>query len=127
MLDKTKERLADYIADEVRASLIRIGIKRFSKLYKSVTVVMTDEGFSIYMNEYFENVEKGRKRHSKRVPISAIQDWVKRYLIPLDARTVVERIYQNGIKPRPFSEKALSNINRDMDKILNEWLADAIV
>lgn len=122
MLDKTKERIGEFIVEKIRGALYKIGIKKFSKLYKSVQVKETSSGFNILINEYYENVEKGRKKYAKRVPIKAIEDWVKRYLVLLPPKTVVERIYRNGIKPRPFSKKAMEDIDRELDAILSNWI-----
>lgn len=126
----TKERLSikrvlNSILKDIKLSfqqiMIEKGVPSNSKLVKSVEVKNVRNEIIVYCNEYFEYLNNGRKKFSRKIPISVLLFWIKRYKIrPRTGVTVNQlayifqnSIYKEGIKGRNFlklAEKSMENI-----------------
>ena len=92
----------------------------------SSTVEVTQGGFTLHLPEHAQYVDSGRRPGTKKVPISALIKWIKRYRIVgrdpksgkyrkaapgsvnATAFAIQQAIFKKGIKARPFLEKTLA-------------------
>lgn len=82
-------------------------------------VIINGSDIDIEMPSYYIFVEKGRKPNSKRPPVRAIYNWIKKEKIQIPeglsaksfAYAVSNSIAKNGIKPRPFIEDLKDEIS----------------
>ena len=112
--DITKAILKDLMIvwRQLMASDYAINVKsnttlEFSNLDNTAKIEATDFHFNLFYNNYLEYIESGRKPKTRKVPIKAIIDWMKRKHISDDNRVayaIRESIYQLGIPPRPLLE-----------------------
>ncbi len=136
------------LSDELKKSLIqelrRTKAIASGDLIKSlkIEVAKTPTGaiISLAGNDYITYVDKGRKP-GKYAPISALKEWIKAKGIAVDAAKVSSlafainnKIKKKGIQARPVLERSFSqnlplynkiiddNLNKDLDKYLNEKL-----
>ena len=76
-IDKILEDLANEINVGVQSIMATKGLTG-SKLQKSVSTKVTANSFELFMNDYAVFVDSGRKKFTKKVPISALLEFMKR-------------------------------------------------
>lgn len=95
------------------ATIVQSGVKPQSKLAKSIGYVQTKDGVNMTANYYYPFVSAGRKSGIKKVPISALIEYIKEYNIsPKNGQTInqlafamQQHIYKAGIKAKNFDDK----------------------
>lgn len=134
----TKERLSikrvlnsilEDIEITVQQIMIEKGVPSHSNLVKSVEVKNQRNTIVVYCNEYYEWLSKGRKKFTRKIPISALLYWIKHYKIrPRKGITVNQlayifqnSIYKEGIKGRNFIKATEGAITRVMTKELEKF------
>lgn len=101
----------------------KVGINTLkdSRLHDEAYVESKDNIFTLYYNDYLQYIETGRKPYTKKVPIVALFEWMKRKHISNDVRVayaIQQSIYVNGITARPLLEP----FEGELDRIIDEWL-----
>lgn len=103
-----------------------------SDLIKSVEVKYNTQKdmYEIIANNYMGYVSEGRKRNVKKVPITDLIKWIKKYNINTRGRSanstafaIQNAIYKNGIKGKKFIDPII-DVTTDM---INEKTIDEIV
>ena len=72
---------------------------------------------NLMLNHYVKYIESGRRRGAAMPPVEPIIRWMRKHHIPTDNSTVFlirRAISRDGIKPRPFMEKAMEAIDEAM-------------
>lgn len=97
-----------------------------SNIYRNVRVDGNDDFiFNLYLNDYLEYIESGRRPNSKFPPVEPIVRWARSRGIPTDNSTIFlirRAIARDGIKPRPF----VSQIFDDIDDIWENGWSDEL-
>lgn len=96
-------------------SLSNLDIRKPIAITGKVRYEVQQNQVLIYMPFYYRFIESGRKPFVKRVPISALLDWIQRKSVPVPpgwtqtnlAFAIQTGIYQNGIKAKPFVAEAV--------------------
>lgn len=92
-----------------------------SDIYKSLQVKATNDGdlvFDIMMNDYLTFIESGRRKGAKFPPVEPIVKWARKRGIPTDNSTIFlirRAISRDGIRPRPFMQFVLEEIDTSWD------------
>ena len=119
--------------------MTRDGVKQKSNLTKSVGFEVTDTGVQLMANSYWYYVSQGRRAGVKKVPISALIDYIKRYgITPRGGQTLNQlafaiqtSIYKQGINPKSYAQKIIDATSDLTEQIvadqLSEDIADLIV
>jgi hypothetical protein len=95
------------------ATIVQSGVKPQSKLAKSIGYVQTKDGVNMVSNYYYPFVSAGRRSGIKKVPISALIEYIKEYNIPTKngqtinqlAFAIQTHIFKAGIKAKNFDDK----------------------
>lgn len=107
-----------------------------SNLLKSIETEISDTGFDILANFYWQFIEGGRKAGTMP-PFTSLVLWAQRYGIKPRAGqsnnqmlfAIATKIKREGIKARPFLDNAFNDavtfINPFSDKALDELLRSA--
>ena len=104
-----------------------------SNIYKTLSVKATNDGdliFDIILNDYLVFIESGRRKGAKMPPVEPIVRWARSKGIPTDNSTIYlirRAISRDGIKPRPFMEHVLEEIDREWDEQLADELFNKII
>lgn len=97
------QELINLILNLVKSSWIGTGIDKNSDLIKSVQLQYSNsDGIIIYANSYAENIQKGRKKFSKKIPINFLIEFIKKNNrsaknVNNIAYAIQNSIYKNGI------------------------------
>ena len=118
------------------------------KLYKTIDYSITAQNESylvtINLENYWLNIEKGRRPGAKRPPVSAIENWIKvRKIIPRPvtlksgrqrvptvqqlAYVIARSIAKHGIKPRPFMSESIDQTLEDFKSKLTAAVREDVL
>lgn len=111
--------LCQLVLDSPIATNIKSGTTlKDSQLADSLRVISKDVGiFSIFVNQYIDFIESGRRKGAKMPPVEPIIEWCKRRNIPTDNNTVWlirKAISRDGIKPRKIMDEIFAQIEQAM-------------
>lgn len=119
--------------------MTRTGIEKSSKLSKSVGFETTDKGIRLVANNYWYYASYGRRPRVRKVPISALIDYIKDYGIqPRGGQSINQlafaiqnSIYKQGINPKRYADKiidATADLTEEtLADEISEEMADEIV
>ena len=112
------EAIAETYVENVKTEMIAVGLQD-SDIIEEVTYKINGYTIELIIPEYYKYIESGRKPFAKRVPPSALLKWMIRKGIFKGQENkavwaVRENIFKNGIRPRPFLEKALDNAENEI-------------
>ena len=96
---------------------------RRSNLIKTLKVVVGSSDIQVIAQDYIENLDRGRKPLTKKIPISALLSWLQELGLPRSnsmAFRIQNSIYKKGIRGRNFIEKAFTSLEKEVGKILDE-------
>ena len=118
------------------------------QLYKTINFEIT-KGSSNYivtinLEEYWINIDRGRRPGAKMPPISAIENWIKvRKIIPRPivlksgkqrvptvqqlAYVIARSISINGIAPRPFMRESIEDTMKDFKSKLSAAVREDVL
>ena len=115
------------------------GLKTSSDLTKSVRFIETNTGLALEANYYFQYRSDGRRPRTKKVPIRALIDYIKRYgLVPRPGQTINSlafaiqtAIYKRGIQGLNYFDRiveATSDVTEEVvaDELIED-IADEVV
>lgn len=133
-LNKITAMLKDLIPQLNRLTIqymTRDGIERSSKLTKSVGFKVTETGIELVANSYWYYASAGRRPRTRKVPITALIDYIKSYGIsPRAGQTITQlafamqtAIYKQGINPKRYADKVIDATS----DLTAETLADEII
>ena len=99
-----------------------------SKMERSVKWSFERDAFQLWALDYFDYVDKGRRKGARRIPVEALVKWMKQYGIqPFRGQTynqaafhISNAIFKVGLKGRNYKNKILD----DSAEIIAEMLAD---
>lgn len=112
---------------------------------KTSQVTMTTDGGKITLPEYATQLDAGRKKRAKYVPLADLIAWIKRYRIlarvkrtgkfkkvsqdsvNAAARAIQKAIFKNGIKAKPFIQATLDYQDELIAKVIDEVMIPEIV
>jgi hypothetical protein len=108
--------LVNELHDSTVAIITNSGVKKDSNLSKSIKYVPAKEGVNMEANYYYPFVSGGRKSGVRKVPISDLIDYIKRYgLRPRVGQTTNQlafalqtHIFKAGIKAKNFEDKVVT-------------------
>ena len=133
------QALRQELIETTRAVLISKGVESNSDLVKSVDYKDEGDGaFTLLVNDYYEFVSKGRKPRARKVPISALIDFIKQNRIRPNrgqsinqlAYAIQTSIFKSGIKPKKFvddvDETAFDVYEERIMDILEVGVVDAM-
>lgn len=128
----------DELVKEIRAIVTitwaQAGLDRNSNLVKSINPVVKGTGIEVYAYDYAKFVDSGRKKFTKKVPISALILWIKRKKITPRgglslnnlAYAIQNSIYLNGIEGKNIIEKGEKAIDGTIKPIISKLVLDKI-
>lgn len=140
--DDLKLILTDLIPDLNKVTidyLLRSGMKSSSNLVKQSGFVETESGLALMSAYYFAYRSAGRRPGVRKVPITALLDYIKRYgIVPKGNQTLTSlafaiqtSIYKRGIMGLNYFERIVESTSDVTEEtIANEFsedLADEIV
>lgn len=131
-IERLLKAIANAVIESIQNELITYGLKD-SNIIKNTTYKITEYTIDIEIPFYYVFIESGRKPLTKKVPIDILLKWMKRKNISTENNRVwaiQQSIYKNGIKARPFIDKAIANseqqievlLRLDFDELINERL-----
>lgn len=134
--DQLTRRALTAIAVGLKAALKqRMAAVRLSgsNLERTMDVKVTNDRLELFLADYWRYLEDGRRPLSRKVPIDALLKWVKRAGLTLTpgqsnislAYAVQQSIYKRGLKPRPFFQKAVDDVESLIDSSITALLSDA--
>jgi len=121
------------LTQAIRNILKSQGVDGDSDLIKSVGVTYNQDLFQILANDYYWYVSTGRKPHTKKVPISALIQWIKDKNISYTgsinsaAFAIQESIYKSGIRGLLFKDAVVDFSVKALSSITPETLAEMVV
>ena len=132
-----KELLVDLLKDLTKVTLIAMeqqGVDKNSKLSKSVNYAVINDSIQLEVAYYYHYVSSGRKRGIKKVPITALIQYIKdKGISPRSGQTINQlafaiqnSIYRQGINPKNFEDKVSDNALDVASEGLAEGLAESI-
>ena len=119
--------------------LLRSGLKSGSNLVKETEFVETNTGLALMSAYYFQYRSDGRRIGVRKVPITALLDYIKRYGIrPRGGQTLTSlafaiqtAIYKRGIQGLNYFDRIIEATSDITEKVIadevSEVLADEIV
>jgi len=140
-LIKGANGIAFFLETETRKTLISKGKKASGELIKTIEVVVKELVSSIIIEEshvfYGDFVDKGRKKGVKRVPVDALEAWIKArgFSSGVDnirgtAFAIQTNIFKFGIKPTNWIDETVSRTDTKVvqmvDRVASEQLEIAI-
>lgn len=110
------------------------GVKKTSKLTKSVGFEVTNTGIGLKANNYWFYVSDGRRARTKKVPITALIDYIKSYGIsPRQGQTIGQlafaiqtSIYKQGISPKNYADKIMDATGELTQEVMTEEVSTLI-
>lgn len=109
----------------IRNAWVGAGIDPKSDLIKSIKLQYSNaDGIIIYSNAYAENIQKGRKKFSKKIPISFLIEYVKKQNksskdVNKIAYAIQNSIYKNGIVGKNIIVGLDNPINNVVEPVIN--------
>jgi hypothetical protein len=109
-----------------------------SALVESVEFKETSNGFVMWANDYYDYVDRGRKPMTKKVPISALIQFIKKRSIKGRGRSgrfitnnqlafaIQTSIFKRGIKGKLFDQAVSETIDEVSDIIFDQKALDAM-
>ncbi len=111
--------IGTYVRDTYKEKLKAGGIYATGKLYNSVgyKIEITETGVRLEFvaQDYYINIENGRKAGAKMPSIDVIRRWMISRGIPDKpgaAYLIARSIGKKGIKPKPYLRETLANIEK---------------
>jgi len=135
-IKNTLESLSKTIISIITTSWTSTGIDKNSDLIKSLKVEYNNlSGLLIYSNSYAENIQKGRKKHSKKIPISFLIEFIKKQGITPKggkninslAYAIQNEIYKNGIKGKNIIKAIEKPAQKTLTPIIEEKILKQII
>lgn len=149
-LDGELSELAKLIKEFIITEAEKGGRHKFRRdgkdsFVNSVQVDFTTDGVEIELAEQAYYVEQGRRPFAKKVPVSALIKWLKRYrVLGRDKKTgkykkastnsinstawaIQQSIYKNGIKARPFIQASLDYAEELISEVIDEVMIPEII
>jgi hypothetical protein len=108
------------------------GLRDDSRLIRSFETKTNYRAVQFLANEYLENVDKGRRPFSRKIPINVLIDWIRRYGISSSMSTnqlafvIQTSIYKKGIAPKNIKVTLTSSMLDILEKRMTDELEDAI-
>lgn len=110
------------------------GVDNDSRVIKSINPVVKGTGIEVYAADYARFIDSGRKKFTKKIPISALILWIKRKKISPRgglsinnlAYAIQNSIYQNGIKGKNIIEKGEKAIDGTIKPIIQKLVFEKI-
>lgn len=104
-----------------------------SDLIKKIDIKKSSNQITFSAPTYITNVDEGRKRGGKKVPIKELLKFIKENNIQPKkgginslAFAIQNSIYKEGIAPRNFLKQSLIDLKREIDKITDIVLNDEL-
>lgn len=130
-LERLLIQIGEKARDAYKNKLRQSNTYASGKLYNSIDykIETTNTSVKLYLvaENYWINIEEGRKAGSKMPPISMIRKWMISRGIPDNKGTayiISKRISQRGIRPKPFVREIKDGLNIYMSQIETAIRAD---
>lgn len=123
----------DSLCHELRKAVqliyIQRGLKKNSDLVKSVEVKRSPHNeIIVFANFYFEFVDRGRKRFTRKIPLSALIKFIKKNRIKLRKGQSINQlavIFQNSIYRKGIKgKKIIKPVEKITEEIMIERLSE---
>ena len=85
-LDKLYDKYGNSIVKRMIQKMNQLNLNASGKAAKSLKYERMPDGLAIYGQEYFEQIDKGRRPKNKRPPLQPIFRWVQRRMAGEDAK-----------------------------------------
>ncbi len=130
------DSISKELVKAVQTIYVSAGIKRNSDLVKSVEVRNNRNSLEVYVNDYVDYIESGRRKFAKKVPISALLTFIRKAKISPKyglsknelAYAIQNSIFQKGIKgKRGLNKKVEKVTEQTMIKALREHFTVRVV
>lgn len=130
-IERGLQEIANFLEEDIRNILIEDGHEATGELVKSIkNTVSTGGGFigiEGTMLIYGGAIIKGRQPGTKRVPVDALVDWINAKKFSKGAKEtrglafrIQQSIFEKGIKPNDFIEKAFNKNEAKISAKLSE-------
>lgn len=114
--------------------MIKNGVSSSSDLVKSIDYNQDGIGLNLEANYYLPYVSAGRRPRTKKVPISALIEYIKSYgLRPKPGQSINQlayaiqtHIYKFGIQPKNFYDKIVDASGNLTEKIIADQFVEDI-
>ena len=133
-----QKAMIDELDKATKIVMAKRGIDKRSKLIKSIDWEWKNNAFVLLADDYWIYASEGRRPRARKVPITDLLSWIKRYGIrPRAGQTInqlafsiQESIYKTGIKKKayadPVVELSTDLIAENTAEGLSEIIATAI-
>lgn len=129
-LGRTFKNELDAVVQQV---LIAKGVKQSSDLTNSVDWDYGRDQMLMYVNDYYENVSKGRKPYARKIPLTALIRFIKKNNINHATMSTTQlafamqtSIYKAGIKGKNFIEVVEKSVGDFVEIRLADFLEDLV-
>ena len=128
------EELSKDIESIIKLIWIKNGLNPNYDVLETKKPVIKNNRLEIYSADYIKIINSGRKKFTKKVPISALILWMKqKNITPRGslginnlAYVIQNSIYNNGIKGKNFIEKSVDQISGAIKPILSDLILKEI-
>lgn len=129
------ENLSNTLLSIITTSWSSTGIDKNSDLIKSLNVEYNNsKGLIVYANSYAENIQKGRKKYAKKLPISFLIEFIKKQGInPKSGQSInslayaiQNQIYLNGIKGKNIIKSVEQPATKILTPIIDKQILNQI-
>jgi len=117
---------------EVKNTWFGAGIEKNSDLIKSIKIDYSNsDEIIIYANSYAENIQKGRKKFAKKIPINFLIEFVKKNgksvkNVNSVAYAIQNSIYKNGISGKNIINGLEKPLVKTVEPKIDEYLIKII-
>lgn len=136
-LIKGANEIAKFLKIETQKTLLSKGKKASGELIKTIEVVVREQVGSIIIEEshvfYGDFVDKGRKKGVKRVPIDALEDWIKAKNFSFAAGNIrgtafaiQTNIFKFGIKPTNWIDETVSRTDTKVVQMVEKAASEQL-
>jgi hemerythrin-like domain-containing protein len=116
----------------VQSTWFGAGIEKNSDLIKSIKIDYSNsDEIIIYANSYAENIQKGRKKFAKKIPINFLIEFVKKNgksvkNVNSVAYAIQNSIYKNGISGKNIINGLEKPLVKTVEPKIDEYLIKII-
>ncbi len=126
------KELVNLIFSIVQSTWFGAGIEKNSDLIKSIKIDYSNsDEIIIYANSYAENIQKGRKKFAKKIPINFLIEFVKKNgksvkNVNSVAYAIQNSIYKNGISGKNIINGLEKPLLKTTEPKIDEYLIKII-
>lgn len=125
---QTKNSLVSKLESEIKRQF-GISLSWTNNLKNNIDGTVLSDSIIIDIPDYGIVIDKGRRPGAKMPPKEPIEQWMNSVGIevnPSSSFLIRRSIGRDGIKPKPYIDKTLDNIEKAFEKIIDDYLQEEL-